>query len=150
MAHVPHVAFPPTNKVRVLLVDDHAMVRQGLRSVLDGYPDVEVIGEAADGHEAIALAEQFLPAVVVMDINMPRMSGTEATARITERWPHTVVIGLSVQANGEAQEAMRKAGAVMLLTKEAAVDRLYEAIRGSLHEDAALTATARRESPTGG
>ncbi len=138
-----HFKARHTNKVRVLLVDDHAMVRQGLRSVLDGYPDVEVVGEAADGLEAIALAERFLPAVVVMDVNMPRMGGTEATARIKERRPHTIVIGLSVQANGEAQEAMRKAGAAMLLTKEAAVDRLYEAIRDSLYKAGALAGIAR-------
>lgn len=139
-AAVPRVlsGTPVARQIRVLLVDDHAMVRQGLRSVLDGYPDLEVVGEAADGAEALALAERFMPAIVIMDINMPRMNGTEATAEIKTRWPQTVVIGLSVQVNGETQDAMRKAGAALLLTKEAAVDRLYEAIRETLrHEQVA-------------
>jgi PAS domain S-box-containing protein len=119
-------------KIRVLLVDDHAMVRQGLRTLLDGYADLEVVGEASNGEEAVALVETQRPAVVVMDINMPKKNGIEATAEIKARYPTTVVIGISVQANGEAQDAMMKAGAAMLLTKEAAVDELYEAIRKTL------------------
>ena len=114
--------------IRVLLVDDHAMVRQGLRSVLESYADVDVVGEAADGEAAIADAERFRPSVVIMDINMPRMNGIEATARIKARFPETVIIGLSVNAGG-SQEAMIAAGASALLTKEAAVDELYHSIQ---------------------
>lgn len=105
------------------------MVRQGLRSVLDSYADVEVVGEAADGEEAIAAVAKWRPAVVVMDINMPKLNGIEATGRIKARHPEVVVIGLSVQSGHEPKEAMLKAGAAVLLTKEAAVERLYDSIR---------------------
>ena len=119
-------------KIRVLLVDDHAMVRQGLRAVLESYPDVEVVGEAWDGEEAVACVERLQPTIVVMDINMPKMNGIKATAQITSRFSDIIVIGLSVQAGGENEVAMRKAGASMLLTKEAAVEDLYRAIRETL------------------
>ncbi len=115
--------------IRVLLVDDHAMVRQGLRSVLDTYPDVEIVGEAWNGDDAVARVEELQPSVVVMDINMPRVNGIDATARIKERYPAVIVIGLSVQPERENQSAMEKAGAAALLTKEAAVDELYRAIQ---------------------
>ena len=121
-----------TTPIRVLLVDDHAMVRQGLRAVLDSYPDVLVVGEASDGEEAVAQVEQLQPTIVVMDINMPKMNGIKATSQITSRFPGSIVIGLSVQAGGENEVAMRNAGASMLLTKEAAVEELYKAIRESL------------------
>jgi CheY-like chemotaxis protein/two-component sensor histidine kinase len=117
---------------RVLLVDDHAMVRQGLRSVLEAYADIEVVGEAWDGHEAVAFVERLRPAIVVMDINMPKMNGVEATAIIKKRYPDAMVIGLSVQTTEETREAMLKAGAAVLLSKEAAVDTLYGAIQQAL------------------
>ena len=117
-----------TKQIRVLLVDDHAMVRQGLKSVLDSYADIRVVGEAWDGKDAIAAAERLRPVIVVMDINMPKMNGIEATAHIKARYPEIIVIGMSVQAGGANEEAMKKAGASMLLTKEAAVEELYQAI----------------------
>ncbi|MEO7859978.1 MAG: response regulator, partial [Nitrospirales bacterium] len=121
-----------TKQIRVLLVDDHAIVRQGLRAVLESYPDVDVVGEAWNGGEAVACAERLQPTIVVMDIHMPKMNGIKATAQITSRFPGIIVIGLSVQAGGENEVAMRNAGASMLLTKEAAVEELYRAIRESL------------------
>jgi len=122
----------PATRIRVLLVDDHAMVRQGLRSVLDQYADVTVAGEARNGVEAIEQVEALRPTVVVMDINMPMMNGIEATAAIKGRYPDIPVIGLSVQADGGNEQAMKKAGAVTLLTKEAAVEELYDAIQRAL------------------
>jgi len=119
--------------IDVLLVDDHAMVRQGLRSVLDGYADIEVIGEAANGEEAVAMTERLRPSLVLMDINMPKMSGVDATAHIKARHPEIVVIGLSVQTGHEPHLAMLKAGATRLLTKEAAVDQLHHAMPHSLN-----------------
>lgn len=119
---------PAAQKIRVLLVDDHVMVRQGLRAVLDAYADIELVGEAANGEEAVRRAEQRRPEVVVMDINMPGMNGIEATAQITQRYPETRVIGISVNAAGENQDAMRRAGAAQLMTKEAAVEELHDAI----------------------
>jgi CheY-like chemotaxis protein len=117
-----------TPRIRVLLVDDHAMVRQGLRSVLESYPDIEVVGEAADGKEALALVERLRPSVIVMDLNMPNMNGIDATAIIKSRHPQIVILGLSVNAGEDNRAAMTEAGAAALLTKEAAVDELYDMI----------------------
>ena len=114
---------------RVLLVDDHAMVRQGLRSVLNAYDDIQIVGEAQDGLEAVRLVGELRPRVVIMDISMPKLNGIEATAQIKTRYPDTTVIGLSVNADGENAEAMARAGATRLMTKEAAVESLYGAIR---------------------
>src|SRR6478672_10390889 len=132
MADAGHLASAQQNpapsekhRIRVLLVDDHAMVREGLRSVLESYDDVVVVGEAANGEEAVAMAERLRPSLVVMDINMPKMNGIEATAHITRTYPEIQVIGLSVNASGNNVQAMLKAGAVLLLTKEAAVNELY-------------------------
>ncbi|HKT33910.1 MAG TPA: response regulator, partial [Nitrospira sp.] len=122
----------PRHRIRVLLVDDHAMVREGLRSMLESYDDVEVVGEAANGEEALTLVEQLRPTLVVMDINMPKMNGIEATARITNTYPEIVVIGLSVNASSNNVQAMLKAGALLLLTKEAAVNELYRRMREAL------------------
>lgn len=118
---------------RVLLVDDHVMVRQGLRSLLESYPDVAVVGEAANGEEAVASVAALLPTIVVMDINMPTMNGVEATKRIKERYPHVIVIGLSVTPDGNNHQLMKQAGAHETLTKEAAVEHLYSAIQGAMH-----------------
>jgi PAS domain S-box-containing protein len=120
---------PPAYRIRVLLVDDHIMVRQGLRTVLDTYADVKLIGEAGNGEEAVQLVDQLRPEVVVMDINMPKMDGIQATEQIMIRYPETIVIGLSVNAATENEEAMKRAGAVGLMTKEAAVEQLYGAIQ---------------------
>ncbi len=117
---------PLPNTIRVLLVDDHVMVRQGLRSILDGYPDLQIIAEAGDGEEAITLARLLKPDVIVMDVNMPRLDGIEATRRIREEMPETLIVGLSV--NEHVVKSMKAAGAVAFLTKESAADHLYEAI----------------------
>lgn len=126
------VPLSSSSKVRVLLVDDHAMVRQGLRSLLEAYEDVDIVGEASDGEEALSTIEEMRPRVVVMDINMPKKNGIEATTEIKARWPETVVIGLSVNPGGANSRAMQKAGATLLLTKEAAVVELYHVIREAL------------------
>jgi DNA-binding NarL/FixJ family response regulator len=114
--------------VRVLLVDDHAMVRQGLRSILDGYPNLDIIAEAGDGEEAITLARLLKPDLIVMDVNMPRLDGIEATRRIREELPSTYVVGLSVNEAEHIVKSMKAAGAAAFLTKESAADHLYETI----------------------
>ena len=114
--------------VQVLLVDDHAMVRQGLRSILDAYDDLQVIAEAQDGAEAVKLVEDLRPRVVVMDINMPRMNGIDATTHIKAHWPETTVIGISVNTRDGNSEAMKRAGAATVLPKDTAVDQLHDAI----------------------
>lgn len=128
-----HSALHRKNAItRVLLVDDHAMVRQGLRSVLDAYDTIQVVGEAQDGSDAVRLAGELRPHVVVMDINMPKMNGIEATMRIKANWPETLVIGISVNTGDDNGAAMQRAGAAVLLTKEAAVDDLYRTIQDGL------------------
>jgi PAS domain S-box-containing protein len=113
---------------RILLVDDHAMVRQGLRGILDGYQDLQVIGEAADGYEAVELAQALSPDVVVMDVNLPKIDGVEATKLIKAQRPSTVVIGLSVHQANQIQHMFKEAGAAGYVTKDAAADSLHEAI----------------------
>ena len=90
------------------------------------------MGESCNGEEAVACVERLQPSIVVMDINMPTMNGIEAPAEIKSRHPGVTVIGLSVQADGANEMAMKQAGAAMLLTKEAAVDKLYQAILKTL------------------
>ncbi len=116
-------------QIRLLVVDDHAMVREGLRSLLESYEDVQVVGEARTGREAVAAAAQLGPDVVIMDVNMPDMNGIEATVQIKRQQPTTIVIGLSVNADQQSTAAMLGAGAAMLVTKEAAVNDLYDAVK---------------------
>lgn len=115
-------------RLRVLLVDDHAMVREGLRSILEAYQDLEVVGEAGDGMEAIKLARTRHPDVVVMDINMPRLDGVAATRQIKRDLPATAVIGISVQDSSQMEQAMLSAGAAKFLTKDRAASQLHDAI----------------------
>ena len=114
--------------LQVMIVDDHVLVREGIRSILDSYEDIQVVGEASNGIEAIILIEQLHPSIVLMDVNMPKMDGVEATAQISSRYPDTIIIGLSVNANQDNQETMTRAGAVSLISKENACDQLYDAI----------------------
>jgi DNA-binding NarL/FixJ family response regulator len=131
----------------VLIADDHAMVRQGLRSVLEGFSDIDVVGEASNGREAVDLTERFKPSAIVMDINMPLMNGIEATATIKTRHPDIVVIGMSVNASVDNHDAMRTAGASMLLTKEAAVDQLHGAIQRAVQEADAFAGRVKSIEP---
>lgn len=118
--------------VRVLLVEDHAVVREGLRGVLETYPDIQIVAEAANGEEAVARAIQFEPDVVIMDINMPKLDGIEATRRITARFPQIIVIGLSVHQASQVEPALLEAGGRAYVTKESAAESLYQAIQTAL------------------
>lgn len=131
---LPEAVPRKTGTIGVVLVDDHGMIREGLRAVLANYADISLLGEAADGQEAISLVRKVQPSVVIMDINMPKMNGIEATAHIKAQFPHIHVIGLSVNTEADNQEAMHNSGAARLLTKEAAVDELYQAIQSVLRE----------------
>jgi DNA-binding NarL/FixJ family response regulator len=110
------------------------MMRQGLRSVLDSYEDIQVVGEAGDGMEAVKLVGELRPRVVVMDINMPKMNGIEATAKIRQHYPETIIIGLSVNVTDDNREAMSRAGAFRLLSKEVAVEQLHDAVHDAVTE----------------
>jgi signal transduction histidine kinase/CheY-like chemotaxis protein len=132
LSHVMRSSQP--SRWRVLLVDDHAMVRQGLRSILETYPDLEVVAEAADGMDAVERALSKEPDVVVMDINLPRLNGIDATRRIKKEAPATVVIGLSVHYSSQTHTALIEAGASALLSKEQATEDLYRTITRFLND----------------
>jgi signal transduction histidine kinase len=120
---------PKASEVRsVLIVDDHAIIRQGLRTILEGYDDVIVVGEAGNGAEAVSLAADVRPDIIVMDVNMPTMDGIEATKHIKANQPATVIIGLSVNQSPQVVEAMKLAGASAVVSKEAAPDELHATI----------------------
>lgn len=124
----PEPYVPAPSRWRVLLVDDHAMVRQGLRSLLETYHDLEVVAEAADGEQAVHYAARLHPDVVLIDINLPRLNGIHATRRIKQDTQNIVVIGLSVHASPQAIDALLAAGAAAILSKELAADDLYRTI----------------------
>ena len=116
-------------KTRVLVADDHTIVRQGLRSILEGEQDMKVVGEAADGREAVKKALLLVPDVVVMDVSMPRMNGLEATARILKENQRIRVLALTMHNSEEYVYSLLKAGAAGYLLKESAASDLVEAIR---------------------
>jgi PAS domain S-box-containing protein len=116
-------------RIRVLLVDDHAVVRAGLALQLRQQPDIEVVGEAADGASALQLVGTLRPDVVTMDISMPGMGGVEAARRIRASFPDTAVVGLSMFDDEHRAAAMREAGAVTHISKGASLESLLEAIR---------------------
>jgi signal transduction histidine kinase/ActR/RegA family two-component response regulator len=118
-----------TGKIRILVVDDHAVVRQGLARLLTAEPDMEIVGEAANGETAVALALELRPDVITMDISMPGMSGIRATRLIRAQLPSVHIIGLSMFEEAEQATAMVAAGAAAYLTKSAAADALVAAIR---------------------
>jgi CheY-like chemotaxis protein len=118
-----------SEKIRVLIVDDHALVREGLRQILSKEPGMDVVAEASNGVEGVALASLLQPDVVVMDVRMPEMNGIEATKQIRSQLANVQVIGLSLDEAEETSKSMIEAGAAMFLTKSAAGDRLVGAIR---------------------
>jgi DNA-binding NarL/FixJ family response regulator len=115
-------------RIRVLIADDHPAVRSALQAYLETTKDVVVIGEAADGDEAVQLAGQLCPDVVLMDYNMPRMDGAEATRRIMAVSPHSRVVGLSMHGT-EFGGRMRDAGAITSVAKGVDPEVLVEAVR---------------------
>jgi two-component system response regulator NreC len=117
------------NKVRVLIVDDHAIVRDGVRMILEAQPDIEVVGEASDGREALEAARQLSPGVVLMDIAMPGMNGLEATAAIRQELPDVQVLILTMHEDYEYFFEVLRAGASGYVLKGASSDDLVSAIR---------------------
>ncbi len=118
----------PAGRHRILLVDDHAMVRQGLRAILEDYQDLSVVGEASNGVQGVSMAAESSPDVILMDVNMPQMDGIEATKRIKAAHPGVIVIGLSVNTSAPVMEAMKQAGAAAFVSKDTAGEQLYDTI----------------------
>ena len=115
--------------IRVLIVDDHAIVRKGLRALLTEIDDIEVVGEAVDGQEAVRLTGTTQPDVILMDIVMPNMDGIEATQQITARQPETRVLALTSFAADDKLFPAIKAGALGYLLKDSDPEDLVQAIR---------------------
>jgi DNA-binding NarL/FixJ family response regulator len=120
--------------IRVLIVDDQALMRETLRSFLEGLPGVEVIGEAENGRVAVQLARDTKPTVVVMDVIMPETDGIAATRIITAEMPEVKVIVLSMQYDESYRETLRQAGASCFLSKDSAFDELARAIKAVIGE----------------
>ncbi len=116
-------------QIRILIVDDHAILRSGLRALLASYPDLQVVGEAADGGEAVARVAELKPDVVVMDVAMPGMNGLTATREIVECWPGTQVLILSQYSNKEYILPLLRVGAAGYVLKQALDTDLVAAIR---------------------
>jgi len=118
-----------SDRIRVLIADDHIIVRSGLRLLLEAEPDIDVVGEALDGNEALSLVEKHLPDVVLMDISMPGMDGLEATRRIKAGWPEIKVLVLTMHRSDEYFFEMLKAGASGYILKGAETSELIQAVR---------------------
>ncbi|HPL81997.1 MAG TPA: response regulator transcription factor, partial [Anaerolineaceae bacterium] len=127
-----------TEKIRILLVDDHAVVRLGLKSYFATTPDIEVIGEASNGYEAIQIAQNLLPDVILMDLLMPGMDGVEATRQIKAKLPDTEVIVLTSYHEDENIFPAIRAGALSYLLKDIDPDELSSAIRLAARKEAVL------------
>ncbi|MGB3717892.1 MAG: response regulator transcription factor, partial [Candidatus Promineifilaceae bacterium] len=133
---------PTLSPIRVMIVDDHLMVRDGLRTFLSLYDDLEVVGEASDGQEAVILCSQVPTDVILMDVVMSGVDGPTATARIREEHPHIQIIALSTFSEQELVQRAIQAGAVGYLLKDVHADKLAEAIRDAYHGHSTLDAAA--------
>lgn len=120
-----------SQKIRVLIVDDHAVVRSGLAAFLYAYDDLELAGEASSGEEAIRKCAELAPHVVLMDIMMPGMNGAETTAAIRREFPNTQVIALTSFKDDDLMQQALQAGAIGYLFKNVTADELAKAIRGA-------------------
>lgn len=116
-------------RIRILLADDHAVVRQGFKMILSAQTDMEIVGEAGNGREAVELAEQLRPDIVVMDVSMPELNGIEATRRLGASVPHARVVALSMHKDSVYVREILRAGARGYLLKDSVAADLVSAIR---------------------
>jgi len=131
----------PSRKARIVIVDDHTLFRQALRSLLEREPDLAVVGEAGDGEEAVRRVRSLRPDIVLMDLLMPGMGGVEATTRIVGAAPNVKVVALTMHRDASCVDAMLRAGARGFVVKESASSELVEAIRVALKGGAYLHPT---------
>ncbi|MHC4394558.1 MAG: response regulator [Planctomycetota bacterium] len=115
--------------INILLADDHGIIREGLRSLLEKLPDIKVVGEAQDGRKAVELVQELLPDIVIIDISMPNLNGIDATRQIMSKLPEVKVIGLSIHSNRRFVANMLKAGAVGYILKESFFEEVSQAIQ---------------------
>jgi DNA-binding NarL/FixJ family response regulator len=127
--------------IRVIIADDHHLVRQGIRALLENVSDIEVVGEAATGHEAIELAEKMAPEVVIMDISMPRMDGTQATERILSLNSQTEVVILSMHSDTALVQQLLRLGVKGYLLKRSISEELLLAVRSASKGEIYLSPT---------
>ncbi len=132
------------SRIRVLVADDHTIVREGVRLLLEAQPDIEVVGEAADGQEAVALMRQLQPDLVLMDIQMPNMNGLEATRTIKQEFPQTHILALTMYESDEYFFQVLNAGASGYVLKKAASGDLITAIRAAHQGDVFLYPSVAR------
>jgi DNA-binding NarL/FixJ family response regulator len=116
-------------RIRILLADDHGVVRQGFKMILDAQADMEIVGEAANGREAVEQAERLKPDIVVMDVAMPELNGIEATRRLAESAPHVRVLALSMHKDSVYVRETLRAGARGYLLKDSGANDLVAAVR---------------------
>ena len=136
---------PSKGKIRVLLCDDHALVREGTRRLLEGEPDIEVVGEASDGLEAIEMAAKLSPQVVAMDVSMPRMNGIEATKRVKEANPSVCILALTAYDDFQYVTRLLENGASGYILKSARSEELIAAIRATALGESVLDQKIAKE-----
>ena len=117
------------DNIRILLAEDHKVVREGTRRLLESQPDFEIVGEASDGVEAVELAKKYRPEMVIMDVSMPRLNGIEATKQIKDMYPNMAILVLTGYDDDEYVFALLEAGAAGYLLKESSGEELIDAIR---------------------
>lgn len=134
-----------TRKIRVLLADDHPLLLQALRGVLEKEDDIEVVAEVNDGEQAVNLAAQLRPDIVIMDISMPKLNGLEATRQIKATNPEIAVLALTIHTDNEHILSMLQAGAAGYLTKGVYGQQVVSAVRAVTSGEAVLSPQALRE-----
>lgn len=132
----------PSRTIRVMLVDDHTMVRKGLSLFLKAFDDLELVGEAENGTDAIRLCGEIQPDVILMDIVMPDMDGITATATICKQFPHVKVIALTSFKEGDLVRNALRAGAIGYLLKDVSADELAQAIQDAYSGRSTLSPNA--------
>ena len=133
----------PATPIRVLVVDDHPLLREGLQDLVSSRRDFKIVGEAADGERACELAQLLQPHVILMDIEMPKMNGIDATRWIKILLPHINIIGLSINDSVTVRNDMKAAGATAYLTKDTTPEEFYQVILSTIRME-----TAQFPSPT--
>ena len=131
-------------KIRIILADDHTILREGIQALIDNQPDMQVVGEAQDGHSAVRMATQLKPDLVIMDIAMPLLNGLEATRQIKKSCPGTQILILTMHENEEYIRQALASGAMGYILKDAAARELLDAIRSIQQGEAVLSPAITR------